>query len=41
MWHKPVQIIMNIKNKISTNKLTLTKADKGKTGGMLTVEEYK
>ena len=33
--------IMNIKNKISENKLTITKADKGKTLVILTQDEYK
>jgi hypothetical protein len=33
--------IMNIKNKISKNKLAITKADKGKTLVILTQDEYK
>jgi hypothetical protein len=33
--------IMNIKNKIGTNKLIITRADKGKTLVILTHEEYK
>jgi hypothetical protein len=31
---------MNIKNKIDTNRLIITKADKGKTLVILTKEEY-
>jgi hypothetical protein len=34
-------IINNIKRKMETNELTLTKADKGKTLIILTQEEYK
>jgi predicted nucleotide-binding protein (sugar kinase/HSP70/actin superfamily) len=33
--------IMNIKNKIDTNKLIITRAEKGKTLIILTHEEYK
>ena len=32
---------MNIKNKIKENQLIVTKADKGKTLVILTLEEYK
>jgi hypothetical protein len=37
---KKWELIANIKNKVSTNKLTITKADKGKTILILTQEEY-
>jgi hypothetical protein len=32
---------MDVKNKITTNKLIISKADKGKTVVILTIDEYK
>jgi hypothetical protein len=38
---KEWKLITDIKNKVSTNKLTITKAGKGKTIVIFTQEEYK
>jgi PHD/YefM family antitoxin component YafN of YafNO toxin-antitoxin module len=35
------KLIMNVKRKIHSNKLTITKANKGKTLVIITEEEYK
>jgi hypothetical protein len=40
-WHSPLKIITDIQNKMITKKLAITKADKGKSVVMLTIEKYK